>query len=103
MTDKCQPMQRPDNVDELVDGYIAYLKLLPPKMFYAFYYGTFGIKNKALNAYLARLHLSYTAYQAVKQAFDDIDGYLDLHLEAPPKKVVAPKRKAVLDSDDEAF
>jgi hypothetical protein len=91
------------NIDAIVTGYLEYLKELPPKKYYAFCYGTYAVKNKALNGYLGTLKMPYSQFKKVKEDLDELDVYIEMNLEMPPKKAAPVKRKAPAVEEDEEW
>lgn len=88
------------NVDAIVVGYLEYLKELPPKKYYAYCYGTYSVKGKALNCYLGTLKLPYTQFKTIKAELDELEDYVQLNLEMPAKKAAPAKRKAPVEEDE---
>lgn len=81
------------NIDEVVDGYVAYLKALSEKKFYAFCHGTSCTKDKAWKEYTKMLNLKFSQYKLLADEHYTIGQYVEAQLDPPPKKVVVPKKK----------
>jgi hypothetical protein len=87
-----------DKVNDLVNGYIEYLKGISEKDRYSYFYGTYTTKNTHLYKYLSSKKLSYTEFKTIKSSLDELEDYVEMHIDKPKKKIV---KKKVVDSDEE--